>query len=76
MDYLGEQLVPGKLGHFFIYLSLVSSLVATVSYFLSAQAKNTESANDWKKLARLSFIIESISVLSIFAVLFYIIYNQ
>lgn len=81
MDYLGEQLAPGKLGHFFIYLSLVSSLVATVSYFLSAQSKNTESANDpiaigWKKLARLSFIIESISVLSIFVVLFYIIHNH
>ena len=76
MDYFGEQLAPGKLGHFFIYLSLVSSLVATVSYFLSSQAKNTESANDWKKLARISFIIESISVLSIFAVLFYIIHNH
>lgn len=76
MDYIGEHLVPGKLGHFFIYLSLVSSLVATLSYFLSAQSKNIETATGWKKLARLSFITESISVLSIFIILFYIIYNH
>lgn len=76
MNYLGEQLLPGKLGHFFVLLSLVSSLVATLSYFLSTQSKNPESATDWKKLARLSFITEVVSVFAIFIILFYIIYNH
>jgi cytochrome c-type biogenesis protein CcmF len=76
MDYIGEQLLPGKLGHFFLYLSLVSSLVATLAYFLSAQSKNQETANDWKKLARISFITEAFSIVSIFAILFYIIHEH
>jgi cytochrome c-type biogenesis protein CcmF len=76
MDYLGEQLLPGKLGHFFVLLSVVSSLVATLSYFLSTQSKNIETANDWKKLARLSFVTEVISVFAIFIILFYIISNH
>jgi hypothetical protein len=33
MDYIGEHRLPGQLGHFFIVLSLVASLVATFSYF-------------------------------------------
>jgi cytochrome c-type biogenesis protein CcmF len=76
MDYIGEQLLPGKLGHFFLYLSLVSSLVATLAYFLSAQSKNIETSNDWKKLARISFITEAFSVSAIFVILFYIIHEH
>ena len=39
MDYIGEHLVPGKIGHFFILLSLLTSLAASVSYLLSVQKK-------------------------------------
>lgn len=74
MEYTGEHLLPGQLGHFFIVLSLVSSLVASFAYFRSAQTSGlSEIADGWKKLARYAFIIESISVFSIFAILFYII---
>ena len=76
MDYLGEQLWPGKLGHFFVLLSLVSSLIATIAYFLSTQSKNAEIGDGWKKLARISFITEVVSVFAIFIILFYIIHNH
>ncbi|HQV05622.1 MAG: cytochrome c biogenesis protein CcsA [Chitinophagaceae bacterium] len=76
MEYIGEHLLPGQLGHGFIVLSLVASLIATFSYFKSAQAKNTEDATYWKKLARGAFITEVISVIAIFAILFYIISNH
>ena len=76
MDYIGEHLLPGQLGHFFIVLSLVASLVATFSYFSSAQSKMEEDAARWKKLARYAFIIEVFSVIAIFGILFYIIYNH
>lgn len=76
MDYIGENLLPGQLGHFFIVLSIVASLVATVAYFLSAQSKAEVDVVAWKKLARISFIVEVISVFAIFAILFYIIYNH
>lgn len=76
MDYIGEHLLPGQLGHFFIVLSLVASLIATFAYFKSARSVNDEDAAHWKKLARYAFIIESFSVLAIFSILFYIIYNH
>ncbi len=76
MEYIGEHLLPGQLGHFFIALSLVASLIATFSYFKSAQSKNDTDATYWKKLARIAFITEVISVFAIFAILFYIISNH
>ncbi|HEX4877601.1 MAG TPA: cytochrome c biogenesis protein CcsA, partial [Chitinophagaceae bacterium] len=76
MDYTGEHLLPGQLGHFFIILSLVASLVATFAYFKSAQSTLSEDGGYWKKLARYAFITEVISVLAIFFILFYIIYNH
>src|SRR5216117_208167 len=76
MDYIGEHLLPGQLGHFFIVLSLIASLVATFAYFRSTQAKIETDAAQWKKLARYAFITEVISVVSIFSILFYIIYNH
>jgi len=76
MEYIGEHLLPGQLGHLFIVLSLVASLIATFSYFKSAQSKNDIDAAYWKKLARIAFITEVISVFAIFAILFYIISNH
>ena len=81
MDYIGEHLLPGQLGQFFIVLSLIASLVATFSYFKSAHpiaigSKADADAFYWKKLARYAFVIETISVVAIFGILFYIIYNH
>lgn len=76
MDYIGEHLLPGQLGHFFIVLSLVASLVATFAYFRSTQSKTPDDAAHWKKLARYAFITEVFSVVSIFVILFYIIHNH
>jgi cytochrome c-type biogenesis protein CcmF len=76
MDYTGEHLLPGQLGHLFIVLSFVASLVATFAYFKSTQSKIDTEAGYWKKLARYAFITESISIITIFSILFYIIYNH
>jgi len=76
MDYIGEHRLPGQLGHFFIVLSLVASLVATFSYFKATRSKELMDAGYWKKLARYSFITEAVSVVAVFSVLFYIISNH
>jgi cytochrome c-type biogenesis protein CcmF len=76
MDYIGEHHLPGDLGRFFIALSLVASIVATFSYFKSAQSTIDSNANYWKKLARYAFITEVVSVIAIFGILFYIIQNH
>ncbi len=76
MDFVGEHLLPGKLGHFFILLSLVSSIAASVAYFFSVQQRNAVAGTNWRSLARLFFITECISVFSIFGILTYIVFNH
>lgn len=76
MNFVGEHLLPGKLGHFFILLSLVSSLAASLFYFLSVQKKDPADQAQWKQLARIFFLAEVVSVFAIFGILFYIISNH
>ena len=153
MDYIGEHLLPGKLGHFFILLSFFASLASSYFYFKATRFDdpilfrhnvfagfvnwvkgwtkaiiylvmavllhrlhvrvfsfqsvplqwtfqtlfeallplvilflvyllffssnsskgNSENSLYWKKLARIFFITEAISILAIFTILFYII---
>src|ERR1700694_5464808 len=73
MDYLGEHLLPGKLGHFFVILSFVASFVAMVAYFKSANAKSIEEENGWKRMGRTAFAIDVVAVFSVFAVIYHII---
>lgn len=75
MTYTGEQLFPGQIGHFFILLSFVASLVASFAYFKATTATaNTDDRKHWMKLGRMAFIIESVSVLAIFAALLHIMF--
>jgi len=73
MDYVGEHLMPGKLGQFFVVLAFAGSLVATISYFKSASAKSPEEAASWKKMARFVFLLNTISNFIIFGTIYYII---
>jgi cytochrome c-type biogenesis protein CcmF len=73
MDYFGEHLLPGKIGHFFVTLSFAASFVATIAYYKAASSKNIEDENSWKRLARTAFAIDCFSVFSIFAIILYII---
>jgi cytochrome c-type biogenesis protein CcmF len=81
MDFFNEHLAPGRLGHFFLLLSFVSSIGASVSYFISVQKRRPPAisplkdlqSNHWKNLARCFFIAEVISVLAVFCILYFII---
>lgn len=76
MDYIGENRLPGQLGHFFIVLSMMASLLAAVAYFLSAKSKIPEQSQSWKKLGRIAFLTQVFSIFAIFTILFYIIHNH
>ncbi|MES1214332.1 MAG: cytochrome c biogenesis protein CcsA [Bacteroidota bacterium] len=76
MDYIGERLLPGQIGHFFIILSVVASLVATFAYFKATAAKIQPEKDSWRKLARISFITETLSVFAILGLIIYINFNH
>jgi cytochrome c-type biogenesis protein CcmF len=75
MEYIGEHLLPGQIGHFFAVLSLVASLVATIAFY---KANNTIllEKQSWLKIARIAFLVETVSVIAIFAALYHIISNH
>ena len=76
MNYIGEHLFPGQVGHFFAILSFVASLVATLAYAQAFRLNNLVEKQSWKRLARLAFLIETISVLALFVTLYFIISNH
>ncbi|HZK63743.1 MAG TPA: cytochrome c biogenesis protein CcsA, partial [Puia sp.] len=73
MDYVGEHLLPGKLGQFFVVLSFAASFVATISFFKSANAKSLDDQASWKKMGRLAFWVNTLSVFIVFATIYYIV---
>lgn len=73
MDYIGEHLLPGQIGQFFAILSLVASLVATIAFFKANREQVFEQRASWLKIARISFLLETISVIAMFITLYYII---
>lgn len=73
MDYIGEHLLPGQLGHLLVVLSLVASIVACIAYFKSANAKLPDEAVSWRKIGRIAFITDAISVITIFGIILFII---
>jgi cytochrome c-type biogenesis protein CcmF len=76
MKYIGEHLLPGQLGYFFLVLSFVASLIATWSYVRSTQSVSPDDAASWKRIARGAFILEAFSVVAVFVLIYYIIYSH
>jgi len=55
IQFVGEHLLPGKIGHFFAILSMVAALFATICYFVSTSSRLPFNKHSWKKLARAGF---------------------
>jgi cytochrome c-type biogenesis protein CcmF len=72
----GEFLLPGQIGHFLVLLSFMSSLVAAIAYFCSAQAKLVANQFDWSQLGRVAFFVHFASIVGVFVTLFYIIFTH
>jgi len=73
MEYIGESLLPGQIGEFFIALSFSAALVSMVSYYFSTKSSEVKS---WLRLGRLGFIVHGISVFIVIAILFYLFLNH
>ncbi len=72
--YIGEHLWIGNIGNSFVILSLITAILSTIAYFFFAKDNSLNS--EWKKFARLSFSLHTISVLGIASTLFYMLFNH
>ena len=82
IQYIGENLLPGKIGQFFIILSFCTALLATISYYfatttnLSKDSLVRAGSDGWKRIARIAFLINIAAVIGIGSSLYFIIYNH
>ncbi len=72
MKFEGEHLLPGQLGYFFILLSFVAALIATVSYYKASFTNDFIDKKNWLKTARIAFLIQVTGVFIVFATIMYI----
>lgn len=72
MNYIGELLVYGQIGNALVALSFTGALLAAAAYFISFRTGDAA----WNKIARAAFAVHSVSVIGIFAVLYYLIFNH
>jgi cytochrome c-type biogenesis protein CcmF len=76
------NLLIGQIGHLFVIISFVASIVAAIAYYFASQnsdstlSKKELEINSWKKMARLAFGVHAFSVIGVVVVLFSIIYNH
>jgi cytochrome c-type biogenesis protein CcmF len=83
MKFEGEHLLPGQIGHFFVLLAFVASIVSSIAYFYASSIKpeslsaTQESAKrSWILFARGAFFIQFISLLTVFFIIYYLCSNH
>jgi cytochrome c-type biogenesis protein CcmF len=70
IEYVGERLWAGQLGHVFVTLSFVAALLSFISFWLSTKDVS------FIKLARISFFVHGFSVIGIAGTLFFMLFNH
>jgi cytochrome c-type biogenesis protein CcmF len=77
IEFIGEHLLPGHIGQFFIALNFSMSLLAFLAFFYAEKKNNLPlESQRWKNLGRLGFALHAWSVLSIVGILLYLMANQ
>ncbi|HEX2682756.1 MAG TPA: cytochrome c assembly protein, partial [Ferruginibacter sp.] len=76
MEFLGEHLLPGQVGHFFILLAFIASIISTIAYTKASYTKDLVEKRSWLNFARIVFITQLVSAFVIFGIIFYICSNH
>ena len=76
MQFEGEHLLPGRIGHFFVLLAFVASIISTIAYFIAARKTDLVEKKSWLNFARIAFTTQLISAVIIFVAIFYICANH
>lgn len=76
MQYLGESLWQGQLGHLLLILSFAASFVALVSFSLSATTSDELQRDRWLTLGKSSFILHTLSVIGVIVLMYVLIFTH
>src|SRR5688500_4275424 len=70
VNFAGERLWAGQLGHGFVVLSFVAALLSCIAFTLSFRK------GAFLKLARGAFYLHGVSIIGIAGILFYMLFNH
>ncbi len=75
IQYVGEHLLPGQIGHLAIILALVAAFLSSFFYFKST-GQHQQNSIKWHKRGRISFYIHSGLIFLASAILMYLLLNR
>jgi cytochrome c-type biogenesis protein CcmF len=76
MKFEGEHLLPGQIGHFFVLLAFVASIISTIAFATASFKKDLNEKRSWLNFARMAFATQLVSAVIIFITIFYICANH
>lgn len=77
INYIGEHLLPGRLGHFLLILAFVSAILSAVSYLLAeGKSQTPDESKQWIRIGRWSFIIQGLAIFGAIGTIFYMMVNK
>ncbi|MEO6682135.1 MAG: cytochrome c biogenesis protein CcsA [Ginsengibacter sp.] len=72
MTFENEHLLPGQIGHFFVLLSFITSIVAAIAYFTASKIDLENEKEPWLKIGRGAFFLQFLSILVVFGCIYHI----
>ena len=76
IQFIGEHLLPGQVGHFFVLLAFVSSLLSMIAFYKASTSSDETTQTSWLSYGKATFLILSLSIFIVFGVIFYICFNH
>lgn len=76
MQYVGESLWQGQLGHFLLILSFAASFVALVAFGSSVTTTTAAHRDRWLTLGKFSFILHALAVTGVIVLLYTLIFTH
>ena len=72
MTFENEHLLPGQIGHFFVLLAFISSIVSAIAYFTASKIDLENEKYSWLKIGRGAFYLQFFSLIAVFACIYHI----
>lgn len=76
MIFENEHLLPGQVGHFFVLLAFVSSIISAIAYFKASKIDLENEKRSWLQFARGAFLLQFVSLIMVFGCIYYICSNH
>lgn len=76
IQYIGEHLWPGRLGHMAIVMGFVSGLLSMAAYIIATERRDKGDFLGWRSIGRNAFFLHAFSVVSVIGIIFYIMVQQ